>query len=132
MTSNSPLINSNNPSEGSNAVITAVVPARSGSKRVPGKNIKELNGKPLIFHTIDSLLRHDEIKEIIFTSDSPKYLDLVNSNYGEKIKLVHRPSNMATDKVKVYDEILRLRKQILSLLIGSYYVFQLLLLEIIM
>ena len=50
-------------------MITAIVPARSGSKRLPGKNIKKLAGRPLIFYTIDSVLGHKEISEIIFTTD---------------------------------------------------------------
>ena len=42
-------------------MITFIVPARGGSQRLPNKNIKKLNNKPLIFYTIESLLNHDLI-----------------------------------------------------------------------
>ena len=58
-------------------MITFIVPARGGSQRVPNKNIKKLNGKPLIFYTIEALLNHVLITDIIFTSDSKEYCDLV-------------------------------------------------------
>ena len=58
-------------------MITFIVPARGGSQRLKNKNIKELNGKPLIFYTIESLLNHKLISRVIFTSDSRQYCDLV-------------------------------------------------------
>ena len=45
--------------------LIAVVPARGGSKRLVGKNVKKLAGKPLIFHTLDALIGHDTISKII-------------------------------------------------------------------
>ena len=48
-------------------MITAVIPARSGSKRLPGKNVRKLAGRPLVFYTLDSVLGHSEITKIIFT-----------------------------------------------------------------
>ena len=89
-------------------MITAIVPARSGSKRFPGKNIKKLAGRPLIFHTIDSVLNHQAITKIIFTSDSEEYIDLAKTEYGNKIDYEHRPSEYAGDNIKVYDELKRL------------------------
>lgn len=88
--------------------ITAIVPARSGSKRLPGKNIKLLDGKPLIFHTISATIGHEEVDKIIFTTDSEEYADLVNSEYGNDISIEIRPSRYAEDKAKVYDEVKRL------------------------
>ena len=88
--------------------ITAIIPARSGSKRIKDKNIYPINGNPLIFYTLDALLDNKNILEIIFTSDSDKYNDLVKSKYYDKIKLLKRPIKYAGDKVKVYEEIKRL------------------------
>mgnify|MGYP002795180856 CR=1 FL=1 len=48
----------------------ALIPARGGSKRVPGKNIKELGGKPLIQYTIDAAREILEDKNIIVSTDS--------------------------------------------------------------
>jgi CMP-N,N'-diacetyllegionaminic acid synthase len=89
-------------------MITAIIPARSGSKRLPGKNIKELAGKPLIFYTIDSVLDHHDISRIILTTDSKNYIDLAKEEYGDKIDYEYRPPEYARDDAKVYDEIKRL------------------------
>ena len=75
-------------------MITAVIPARSGSKRLPDKNIKKLLGRPLVFYTIDSVLDHNEITKIIFTTDSQHYIDLVKQEYGDRIKYEYRLLNM--------------------------------------
>lgn len=91
-------------------MITAIVPARSGSKRLPGKNIKKLAGRPLFFHTIDSVLNHQEITNVIFTSDSEEYINLAKTEYGKKINYEYRPSEYAGDNIKIYEELKRLIK----------------------
>ena len=91
--------------------IVAVVPARGGSKRLVGKNIKNLAGKPLIFHTIDALIGHDRISKIVFSSDEEAYIDLVKRKYKHRVDCVARPKAFATDTTKVFDEMLRLAKQ---------------------
>ena len=90
-------------------MITAIVPARSGSKRLPNKNIKQLNGKPLLFYTLDAVISHPEITQIIFTSESKDYIDLVDRNYNRLVQSLIRPEEFASDSSKVYDEILRLK-----------------------
>ena len=89
-------------------MITAIVPARSGSKRLPGKNIKLLKGRPLIFHTLDALLNHQQISKIVFSSDSDLYIDLVRKEYANSIDVEKRPKHFASDTTKVHDEIVRL------------------------
>ena len=89
-------------------MITAIVPARSGSKRLPGKNIKLLAGRPLIFHTLDAVLDHEFISKVIFTTDSDHYIELVESEYGQRVTIEKRPDAYAMDTTKVHDEILRL------------------------
>lgn len=91
-------------------MITAIVPARSGSKRLPGKNIKLLAGRPLIFHTLDAVLEHEEISKVIFTTDSDRYLELVARHYGQRVTLEKRPDDYANDTTKVHDEIVRLQE----------------------
>ena len=46
-----------------------IIPARGGSKRLPRKNIKLLCGKPLVFYTIDAVLKSKIFDKVIFTSD---------------------------------------------------------------
>jgi CMP-N-acetylneuraminic acid synthetase len=89
-------------------MITAIVPARSGSKRLPGKNVKLLAGKPLVFHTIDSVLGHNEITRVIFTTDSEDYINIVKQEYGNQIDYEYRPPEYALDNAKVFDELRRL------------------------
>ena len=91
-------------------MITAIIPARSGSKRLPNKNIKRLASRPLIFHTIDAVIGHPEITKIIFTTDSKEYINLAKAEYNEKITYEYRPSEYATDNTKVYEELKRLIK----------------------
>jgi CMP-N-acetylneuraminic acid synthetase len=89
-------------------MITFIVPARAGSQRLKNKNIKELNGKPLIFYTLESLLDHELISRVIFTSDSEEYCDLVSREYGNKVTIEIRPYKTATNSTKVVDEVERL------------------------
>ena len=62
----------------SNNKCCAVIPARGGSKGVPGKNIKLLNGKPLLQYTVDSLVDADCFDKIIVTSDSHEILSIAS------------------------------------------------------
>ena len=48
----------------------AIIPARSGSKRVKNKNLKKINNKPLIYYAIDQSLKSKFIKETIVLTDS--------------------------------------------------------------
>lgn len=82
--------------------ILAIIPARGGSKRLPGKNIKELAGKPLVQHTIDAAEQSSYIDEIIFTSDREDILDTVNVN---KTILQKRDPHLALDETKSIDVI---------------------------
>lgn len=50
--------------------IAAVIPARSGSKGIPNKNIRLLNGKPMIAYTINNAIKSKYITDIIVSSDS--------------------------------------------------------------
>jgi len=56
----------------------AVIPARAGSKGIPGKNIKLLNGKPLLQYTIDSIVDAGCFDQIIVTSDSHEILSVAS------------------------------------------------------
>tara|TARA_B110000046_G_scaffold179883_1_gene209766 strand:- start:256 stop:990 length:735 start_codon:yes stop_codon:yes gene_type:complete len=77
--------------------IIAVVSARGGSKGIPGKNIKLLNGKPLINHCFKNLLKCKVINRVILSSDSKKILRIAKKSYP-KIETMLRPKNLAQDK----------------------------------
>lgn len=73
----------------------ALIPARGGSKRLPNKNIKLLNGKPLIAYTIEAALQAKEISRVIVSTD---YEDIkkVALQYGAELPFL-RPDFLATD-----------------------------------
>ena len=53
----------------------AIIPARSGSKRIKNKNLKKINNKPLIYWTLKFASQIKELKKIVLTSDSAKILN---------------------------------------------------------
>lgn len=73
----------------------ALIPARSGSKRLPGKNTKLLNNKPLIYYTIRAAQKTKLFSEIIVSTDSQEIADIAIS-FGATVPLL-RPSEYATD-----------------------------------
>ena len=75
--------------------ILAIIPARGGSKRLPGKNIKALNGKPLIQWTIESALHIDDISRVMVSTDCKKTAKLALS-VGAEVPYI-RPAELATD-----------------------------------
>lgn len=84
-----------------------IIPARGGSKRLPGKNIKPLNGKPLVFYTIDEVIKSNIFDKIIFTSDDDTILKVVSNNYSSSVlEVIKRPLELATDTSKVIDTVM--------------------------
>ena len=73
-----------------------LIPARGGSKGIPGKNIKLLNGKPLIEYSIEVARQFAPDKDICLSTDDPKIIDVAES-LGLKVPFL-RPAEFATDK----------------------------------
>lgn len=72
----------------------ALIPARGGSKRVPGKNIKLLDGRPLISYTISAALDSGCFEKVLVSSDDTTTLDIA-ARYGADC--LRRPDEFATD-----------------------------------
>ena len=86
--------------------IIAIIPARSGSKRIKNKNTRLYAGRPLVFWSIDLALKSNYIEEIIITSDSCEIHDLIRSNYNNsKIKYLLRPEDISGDLSTDYEFI---------------------------
>ena len=88
-----------------------IIPARGGSKRFPSKNIAIINGKPLIFHTIDAVI--GLFDKVIFTSDSDNIIQVVKNEYENysnenksEFEINKRPAKLATDTSKVIDTVI--------------------------
>ena len=75
--------------------ILALIPARSGSKGLPNKNIMSLNGKPLIAYSIEHALDTPEINRIIVSTDSKEYAKIAR-DYGAETPFI-RPKNISED-----------------------------------
>ncbi len=75
--------------------ILAIIPARGGSKGIPGKNIKLLGGKPLLEYTVDSARESRLLSRVILSSDDEAIISLAKS-IGLEVPFV-RPAHLATD-----------------------------------
>ena len=84
--------------------ILVIIPARGGSKGIPHKNIKPLNGKPLIYYTIDVARGVVKDEDICVSSDDPEIIKCVE-DYGLRVPFV-RPAELATDKAGTYEVLL--------------------------
>lgn len=78
------------------AKILAVIPARGGSKGIPRKNIRLLNGKPLISYTINAAKNSEYIDKVVVSTDDNE-IAYVAKKFGADI--VMRPSHLATDEI---------------------------------
>ncbi len=72
----------------------AFIFARGGSKGLPGKNIKKLNGIPLIAYSINVAMSIESIKEVFVSTDDSEIAS-VAKEYGATV--IRRPENLATD-----------------------------------
>ena len=81
--------------------IIAVIPARSGSKGLPNKNIKGLSGKPLIAYSISAGLKSKLIDRVIVSTDSEEYA-MISKDYGAEVPFI-RPNKYSGDDSTDYD-----------------------------
>ncbi len=82
--------------------VLALIPARGGSKRLPGKNLKMLCGRPMIHWTIGEAKKSKYIDKIAVSTEDPAIVAAV-SNLG--VQIVDRPRELAEDTSNVYDAI---------------------------
>lgn len=84
--------------------ILALIPARAGSKRLPGKNIKLLAGKPLIAWSIEEAKKSKYIDRIVVSTDDQKIAE-ISRKHGAEIPFL-RPEHLARDESKGIDVVL--------------------------
>ena len=73
----------------------AIIPARGGSKGIPGKNILSVAGKPLLAWSIEQAMHSTKIHSVWVTSDCPEILEIA-CNYGAEA--IKRPDNISGDE----------------------------------
>jgi CMP-N-acetylneuraminic acid synthetase/2-polyprenyl-3-methyl-5-hydroxy-6-metoxy-1,4-benzoquinol methylase len=88
--------------------ILAILPIRSGSKRVPDKNIRIVGYYPLFYHLISTCLSIDKIDTVFVSVDCERYRKIVDSYFSDdaRVKVVIRPAEIATDNSKSEDAML--------------------------
>lgn len=75
----------------------ALIPARGGSKSIPGKNIKPLAGKPLLHYALEAALGTRGIDEVWVSSDSDEILSVARELGSQRVRALRRPAGLATD-----------------------------------
>ena len=93
--------------------ILCVIAARGGSRGVPGKNVRDLFGKPMIGWAIEKAIEIDEIKRVVISTDSQEIADIA-LKYGAEVPFL-RPDNLAgsdTGKFQVWQHALKTCEEI--------------------
>jgi CMP-N,N'-diacetyllegionaminic acid synthase len=80
--------------------ILGLIPARAGSKGIPGKNIRMLAGKPLIVHTIETALESESLTDVIVSTDSEEIAEIARAADVE-IPFI-RPRELAQDDTPTF------------------------------
>ncbi|WP_234122900.1 acylneuraminate cytidylyltransferase family protein [Clostridium hydrogenum] len=96
-----------------NKSFLAIIPARSGSKGIIDKNIKEIENKPLMAYTIEASLKAKIFDDIIVSTDSKKYAEIAES-YGASVPFF-RPKELSTSEASNHDVILHVLSEMKKL-----------------
>lgn len=83
--------------------ILAIIPARGGSKGVPGKNIKLLGGKPLLQYTVEVALESNLLNKVVLSSDDENII-VLGGKIGAEVPFV-RPNNISEDATPTLEVI---------------------------
>ena len=90
----------------------AIIPARSGSKGLKDKNIKKLNGKPLLAYSIEAAKESGLFDEIMVSTDSEKYAEIAKT-YGANVPFLRSEAN-SSDKAGSWDVVLEVLSKYLE------------------
>ncbi len=87
----------------------AIIPARSGSKGLPDKNIRPVNGKPLLAYTIEAALKSGCFDTVHVSTDSEHYAEIARE-YGADVPFL-RSSELASDTASTWDAVREVLKR---------------------
>jgi len=85
--------------------LIALVPMRHHSQRVPGKNYRDLAGKPLYQHIVETLLVVPEVDEIVVDTDSDPVMDGLRKDFPQ-VKIINRPEHLRADDMPMNEIII--------------------------
>jgi CMP-N,N'-diacetyllegionaminic acid synthase len=100
--------------------VVALIPARAGSKRLPKKNLKSINRKPLIFYSIEFAKQIQNITQIYVTTNDPKIAKIANK-LGVSVPEL-RPENLSTDSTPMYQVLRYFENKFLSKIDYDYLI----------
>jgi CMP-N,N'-diacetyllegionaminic acid synthase len=83
--------------------VLGIIPARGGSKGLPGKNIRNLCGKPLIAWTIEKAKKSRYLDVVMLTTDCLEIAEIAR-DFGAAVPFL-RPESLATDEASSYDVV---------------------------
>ncbi len=89
-----------------NKEILAIIPARGGSKGVPRKNVRELNGKPLIGYTIESAKKSNKVSRVVVTTEDTE-IATVSREYKAEVPYL-RPDELSQDNSPTMECVLHM------------------------
>ena len=75
----------------------AIIPARGGSKRIPGKNIKAFGGRPMIAWSIEAAQKAAIFDQIVVSTDDPK-IAAIAQRWGAEVPFM-RPAELSNDHI---------------------------------
>jgi CMP-N-acetylneuraminic acid synthetase len=96
-----------------NYKLTALVPMRHSSERVPGKNYRDFSGKPLFHHVVQTLLDCPLIDKVVIDTDSPIVIEQTQQFFPDVLTLV-RPENLRDGSIPMNDVLLNSINQVPS------------------
>ncbi|WP_213818717.1 cytidylyltransferase domain-containing protein [Garciella nitratireducens] len=92
--------------------ILAVIPARGGSKGIPRKNVRLMNGIPLISYSINNAKSCNLITDVVVTTDDEEIIGIAKLNH---VQYIERDSTLAEDKITldpvIYDAVYKIEKK---------------------
>ena len=91
--------------------LVAVVPMRHNSERVPGKNYRDLGGKPLFHWVVDTLLAIPAIDEVVIDTDSPTIIEDV-AKVDPQVRVLLRPEHLRAGEIAMNDVLLNTAEQV--------------------
>lgn len=81
--------------------VTLLLPMKANSERVPNKNLKIFNSKPLFHAVLDELIKSKYIKKVIINTDSDMIIESAKSNYNDFVKIHRRPKHLIGDMISM-------------------------------
>ncbi len=94
----------------------AFIPVRGGSKSIPLKNIRPINGRPLVYWTLDAAVQCEKISRVYLCTDSAAIREKANeyiaeNHCGHKLLCIDRPAETATDTASTESAMLYFAEQ---------------------